>query len=60
MSSEDLPSSLDDFFDNLARFTDDDSSEAVRKGLSDWEGRMGLSCLYVTTCWRKWVPSSPS
>jgi len=43
MSSEDLPGSLDEFFETVARFSGDDSSAALRKGVSDWESRMGFS-----------------
>jgi len=42
-SSKDLPGSLDELFETAARLSGEASSDDFRRGLSEWESRMGFS-----------------
>ena len=43
MTSDDLAVSFDELFETAARLSDEGSSDDLRRGLSDWESRMGFS-----------------
>ena len=43
VSSKDLPAGFDEMFETAARLSGDDSADDLRKGLSEWESRMGFS-----------------